>query len=97
MCDNAAAGSVVVVLLIVNALLRNPVRLWVPTQIILALGATVSLPGPLLRLGLFGVPGAQLCLDQRAGTAYLWIWGICILLAAANLLMSFGTSRSDKS
>jgi len=96
MCDNAAAGAVALLLLILNGVLRNPGRLWPFTQVVVALGAIVSLPGPLLRLGFFGVPGVRLCLDSGAQTLYLWAWATCIFLFAVNFLWSLGHTRRAK-
>jgi hypothetical protein len=88
MCDNALAGAVAIFLVMANAGFRNPIRLWPMTQTIVVLGAIVSLPGPVLRLGYLGVGGVELCLSARATSTDLWIWGIAIMLVVANCIIS---------
>lgn len=94
MCDHVVTGAVALIVIVADLALRNVLRLWSVTIVVVLLFAVVSLIGPMLRLGYFGVPGVELCLSANAETAYTWLLGTTVMVACANCLYAvFGTSR----
>src|ERR1700738_1641824 len=94
MCDHGIAGTVALLLVVVNAALRNLLRLWPVTQVIVGLGAVVALLGPVLRLGYFVAPGVYVCVSRRADDVVTWILGIAVMVFVGNCVLSFGKTRS---
>jgi hypothetical protein len=95
MCDHVVTGAVALIVIVADLVLRNVLRLWSVTIVVVLLTAAVSLTGPMLRLGYFGVPGVELCLSANAQSAYTWLLGTTAMVAGANCLYAvFGTNRS---
>ncbi|GEM_PF-4150483 len=95
MCDHVVTGAVALIVIVADLALRNVLRLWSVTIVVVLLLAAVSVSGPMLRLGYFGVPGVELCLSSNAEVAYTWLLGTTVMVAGANCLYAvFGPSRS---
>lgn len=95
MCDHVVNGAIALIIIAADLAFRNVLRLWSVTIVVVLLFGAVSLTGPMLRLGYFGVPGVELCLSANAETAYTWLLGTTVMVAGANCLYAiFGSSRS---
>lgn len=94
MCGNGVAGAVALLLIVINLAFRNVLGLWIPTIVLGSLAALVSVIAPMLQLGIFGVGGVLLCLSPSVDTAYIWLWGISVMLFGTNAIYSIGSRRA---